>query len=330
MFTAPSKNARSKTNIAPKPKPHEPEPLVGHHLRPNVELKDSVIANAVFSAWRDQPRATERLLSPGVYQIFRRYKDTLEHHINDTRKSRDPQEAPVICELAIIDTAAATSVMVTADFNLYSGTFTTSYNGIFSCLLHRLGKSGSHFRYLTLKLWNRDEFKHIPIYSGMMVKTGADSRRPVASELIILKVQHSRYPELVATMNTLLTAANDPQHHLQPYVLNQEAKRALAEYMTAIPPDLGQEQSVDGDHAAIGAAAKAQLERVRYVRNFTLLSELSKDRPSGVMLRDPSRSLSHDDLRHIACNYRLDVFTQSDAVTRDSTLFGVQTNRLDG
>ena len=179
--------------------------------------------------------------------------------------------------------------MVTGDMNVYFGSLLITHEEILYGILHRPSHIPGevHQRFIASKV-ERPMFE---MYSGIMVKVGNISIRPLASEFFYMPVAPKDHPELYRAFEDVKAM----QWH-SPYPI--EDTSVIAEYIAITPPPRSR--------------SHPDWERVRYVRNFPILSKLSTKSSEYIELfREPLRTLSAETLNDTLTDGHLDIFRQT-------------------
>jgi hypothetical protein len=246
--------------------------------------------NIIFGNWVNPSRAGNFSLRTGIYQVFRRYKPTRNQRAEISpilRDMSDDMNHPVICELVYFDIENMNCTFITGDLNVYVGSIYLSYEDIIYGIMQRPSRDGTgvHQRIMACKL-ERTELK---LYSGLCIKTGDTTDRPLASELLFLRVPAS-HTRLYDAMKDIRT---------NPWRVDPlDRDSVVARYIAITPPK-------DDD-------TNPDWKRVRYIGDFPWLARMAKlDSHKMILFREPSRTVSKEELAKVTGEFRVTVFTQS-------------------
>jgi len=246
----------------------------------------SKILDKLWVNWADT--FERNFIKPGLYQIFRRYKP-----FPGTRHMYDSiLDHPVICELIYIDTHSMEVTLITAGHNIYWGSIYMNYQQIAYIMAQRQSnqnKGGVHQRFYSF----RPEGGLPEIFSGLCLKTGDGSRRPVCAECLFLQVFDDENEELIAEVKKLVE---------EPWSSAQSESSVILDYISDIPPEFH----------LMGGIAASQRPRVKHVRDFPLLAELVQYGSGDISLfREPLRPVDAETLRREVLRYGVEVFRHS-------------------
>jgi hypothetical protein len=244
----------------------------------------------ILSNWKRAFSTNYFAFTSGIYQTFRRYKptqDQMTSHLDPgTYNWADPQNQAVICELIHFNMDEMECTLVTGDSNVYIGSMFLNYEGILFGILQRPSsttKGGVHQRIFVTKI----EPIPLAVFSGLSIKTGDITGRPVSSELLFIKIPRELDEGLYEEFENLSSAGWSAG--------SVGADSQVAQYLAITPP---QEQ----EHP--------NWKRVRYLRDFPGLAKMAQQDPRNLtrLFREPSRTLSRELLRTL--RFRLPVFVQ--------------------
>jgi hypothetical protein len=248
--------------------------------------------DVIFENWKATFQKGAEFLKPGIYQLFRLYKSTnpVERNRPDGSDNQsDATRQPVICEVIYVDSHKMECIMVTSEKNIYFGTMFINHENILYGLLQRrtVRKRGINQRFIALKLSPRK----LPMYSGLSIKTGDTTRRPVASDCLYVEVPQLDHAELYAAFDTI--RHRDWTGELVEPI---SERSIICQYLTDNPPGLHDKSD-------------AGWRRVKLVSDFPALSELVVPNKSGaVYVRESLRTISSRELRELPAESVLSVF----------------------
>lgn len=266
-----------------------PPKLITDASRPSSQNTLDGYAGAIFNTWCNTFYKGNEILRSGIYQMFRRYKPEPGVRPDRPDGAPDPSFHPVICELILVDSEEMECILVTSERNVYHGSlFINDEKILYGLLQRRWRNNGVNQRVITLRL----ESKRLPIYSGLCLKTGDTTRRPIGAESLYVWVKPDEHPELVGAMQDLRRQpwSGESTNQIDP-------ESVILEYVTANPPP---EWDLDDP----------RWRTVKFLEDFPLLTDISKpDEANGVVyLREPSRTLSSETVLNIAKKGSLPVF----------------------
>lgn len=273
--------------------PVTPKPLL------STKSGAETYASIIFKNWGESVHSGPTNIVPGLYQIFRLYKPTRELSLakeapglDNEQHSADGKSSPigsyggpdlhdhvVICELVYVDSKNLECVLITAERHKYIGTLYINHEDILFGLLQR--KTGSRLgvnqRFICMKLVRAK----LTYYSGLMIKIGDTTSRPLASECLSVRIPHlPEHADLYNEIERLRAAATDGER--------VPKNSVIAEYITPNPPVSPYDP----------AAPAPEWEGVKFVRDFPALLNLTKMHGSGTnkfrLLREPSRTLDQN------------------------------------
>jgi hypothetical protein len=253
----------------------------------------------IFGNWLKPEHRGPQNITPGFYQIFRVYKPTRElsniKALAGPRKQSesaqdqgssignyggaDLQDHVVVCELVWVDADSMECNLVTSERNTYVGTLHINHEDILFALLQRKTGSGQEInhRFICAKVVRVD----LAYHSGLMIKVGDTTGRPVASECLFVRIR-KRLPEhrdLYQEIEILRAVAANGTRVPKDSV--------IARYVTPTPPAYS---SYD--------PAAPEWKDIKFVRDFPALFNLSKIQGNSPnkfrLLREPSRTLAQD------------------------------------
>lgn len=253
---------------------------LAHLLAPEPRAIDVIFQNWVRVA---EPVTASAPFKTSLYQIFRRYKPVrgeTDSADGGVRHLPGDLEHNLICELIYVDAERMECIVVTSELNVYFGSLSLNLEGQIYGILQRIDRvnGGVHQRLIVSHLENRE----YPIYSGLCVKTGDTTHRPVASECFYLKVGkgHDALNQFMVDLYNNVKA--DPAKYLQ-YRLPRDS--IAADYVTDNPP-IDRYDKKDSRWA-----------RVKFVREFPVLAKRAVPDSKGVtVFREPSRSVDLQEL----------------------------------
>ena len=258
------------------------------HRTPDPASSRGHYTEVLFENWRTSGTSAGFILPSGIYQMFRRYKP--ERSTNATA----PQDAPgvssfeehaVICELIHVDSQTSECVMITSERYVYVGSMFLNFEGIlFGIMQRKLPNSNNiNQRVISIKL----ELNALPWYSGLCIKAGDTTHRPLAAECIFLPVPPS-HTKLQKEFEYVMGNAGES------YRVAPESE--IAQYLTDTPSY----QVLDSKHS-----------RVRRVRDFPGIVALSRKNDRGItFFREPLRTLDGLTVLSLSRNINLRVFRQ--------------------
>jgi hypothetical protein len=259
--------------------------LQGHQSEPPQAAAGNY-ASIIFENWKSS--APDHLVPvPGVYQIVRRHKPPRGHASSrreeePTRAASreydwsDPANHAVVFELVYIDSSALECILITAEGNKYIGTLNINYDQVLFALLQRVTSDSPpslNHRFIAVTL-PKDK---LPFYSGVTIKVGDTTWRPLASECLFVRIPQVGHMELYECFDRLRADIGN--------TYPVEEGSVLSEYISANPPN----SAYDRDHPS------PEWSRVKFLREFPSLVELTRERPNGkskfVYFREPSRTM---------------------------------------
>ena len=236
----------------------------------------------VFSKWRNQRTIGETLLFSGAYQIFRRYKPTKEFNVHGGNDRSNVEEHAVICEVIYIDVPSMTCILVTAERDIYYGIIAINFKNTLSILLQRDSGRGIHYRFISIPLWKGINLSGL--FSGVMIKTGDTSERPIASELLIKWIPPTFNLERRKFYREIRQIIFGPF-----LIKNIQENSEVLQYLTDIPQE---EQPLN----------HKSWRRVRKVKDFKIISDLSIGE-DWALFREPLRTFDRRDLLDLSRKY---------------------------
>lgn len=242
----------------------------------------SAAAARMFQNWVRPPRAGYIALKSGLYQVFRRYKPTRQQKLdpNSGYDWNQPGKHAIICELWYIDLGTMECKMVTGDLNVYHGSLCITHEEILYAILQRPFPNGIdiHQRFIASKL-ERSQFD---MYSGILMKVGNLSIRPLAADMFFAFVPKDHHKELYKAFQPI---AKQEWDDMSPIAKDS----IIADYVAITPPN---EPRSDPDWA-----------RVKYLHDFPVLEKMGTPTPSYIELfREPLRTLGTDTLNTVIVN----------------------------
>lgn len=272
-------------------------PGTAHVAKPSVPDRSHDASNdyagAIFNNWQARSSKGHEILRSGIYQLFRRYKPTRPAEGVEPDASAAPSASGgivVIIELIFVDAERMECLMVTAGRAIYFGTMFIDHEQVLSALLHRKPsrRTGLHQRFISMKL----EGRRRRMYSGLTLKTGDQTRRPVACECLYVDVPREGHPELYAEFEAIRQI-----RWTGGLVEKAGSGSVIAQYITDSPPT----GPFDPDDPA--------WQRVRYISDFPVLAALAERNKAGVIyFREPLRTISGENL--VGMPRRQSVFRQ--------------------
>jgi len=268
-------------------------------IKPEIETQAGETgrgySTVIFRNWRDTFRRGNAVLHTGIYQMYRRYKPTQASGRSVTINpydQEDPLSHAVICEMIYVDSDAMECVMVTSELNVYHGTMFINHEDILYGILQRRARgNGINQRFIAMRL----EGRRLPMYSGLCIKTGDTTRRPIACECLYVNVPQPNHSDVYTAFNDLLN-----EKWTGGVVPTVREDSIIADYIASNPPMTPYERT---DPA---------WSRVKSVGDFNQLKELVTSSGDNVpYFREPLRTLSLETLAGMARNSVLPVFRHS-------------------
>ncbi len=250
-----------------------------------------------------ESRTLEGRLKTGVYQYFRRYKPLPD----EIDLNQDEPNHIVIAELIYVNAETKECLVVTSARNIYYGTMFLNHKNILHCLLQRPDKytTDTNIRIYSLKLHGRS----LAFYSGICLKTGDTTLRPISSECIFVPLAPEKHKSVIGRMEEIFAAQKSQIEKKGGQIPQSAASTRLDEddivcdYFSDTPPDV----KIDIESLA--------WERVRRAKEIPFLFELSKKRRnSTALLREPSRALRRSTIVKFARDHKIYVFRQSENI----------------
>lgn len=247
-------------------------------------------AGIVFQNWTAPSKRDHGSLRTGLYQTFRRYKPTRGQKLraNPDWDWNDISRHAIICELIYLDLERRECKLVTGDMNVYHGSLYITHEDILYGILHRLSDTGNgvHQRFIASKI-ERPKFA---MYSGIMVKIGNISIRPVAAEFFYVPMVKEKYPELYEAFQPINERQWSDTSQL-------DDGSIIGQYISITPPQK--------------ARTHADWDRVCYVGHFPILDKISRRTKNYIALfREPLRTLSAETLADVIAEAPLQIFQQ--------------------
>ena len=181
--------------------------------------------------------------------------------------------------------------LVTGDHHVYTGSLHVNYEPILYGIFQRPSNSslGVHYRLFAARLEGVD----IGLYSGVSIKTGDISMRPVAFDVVFQRVPES-HGRLYEEMKKL---------SLDPWKAPPLEGNLVLDYVSVTPPRNKSDPS---------------WERVTYIKDFPLIEALvTPDDDDGIIsLPEPLRTIDIPILTKAQARYELPVFMQSERAKR--------------
>jgi hypothetical protein len=246
------------------------------------KIAEKKIYEFIFSKWRSQRTSGEKLLFSGAYQLFRRYKPTKEFNVHGGNDRSNVEEHAVICEVIYIDVPSMTCTLVTAERDIYYGIIAINFKNTLSILLQRDSGRGIHYRFISIPLWKGINISGL--FSGVMIKTGDTSERPIASELLIKWIPPTFNLERRKFYREIRQIIFGPS-----LLKNIQENSEVLQYLTDIPQE----------HHPLNHKS---WRRVRKVKNFKIISDLSVGE-DWALFREPLRTFDRRDLLDLSIKY---------------------------
>jgi len=250
-------------------------------------------AGKIFERWKQPLKRDGKVLSSGIYQMFRRYKPPYEDDGAPEEAIcywHNPINHAVICELMYVDAVKMECIFVTNEGRVYIGTlYINNEDTLFFILQRRSATTGLQHRFIVQKLHE----KKLRMFSGICVKVGDTTERPVASEVIFTKVRATEHELLYKEMTNIIDG------EIRESKLPDDSE--IYRYLTDAPPSMNFDS----------ANPKPSWSRVRFVRNFPALETLVKSGSHHSLLREPSRTLDSSKIIELSSQgVRIPVFMQ--------------------
>lgn len=245
----------------------------------------------IVQNWMAPPRRDHGSLRTGIYQSFRRHKPTRGQKLNtDPRHDwNDDENHAIICELIYLDLGAMECRLVTGDMNVYHGSLCITHEDILYGLLQRPADNGMDFhqRYIVSKI-KRPKSE---MYSGICIKIGNVSIRPVATEFFYVPVPETKHPELYEEFRrSVLTRKWSDISQI-------DEATAIGTYISVTPPRR--------------SWSHPDWRRVRYVRDFEMFKTIChRTKNYKALFREPLRTLSAETLGEVLEKNSLEIFRQ--------------------
>jgi hypothetical protein len=276
--------------------------VVAKYLKGSVALADAdtvaspqrAYADTIFENWKIPYHQGPKILMPGIYQIFRRYKPTKPPaSISGARKATyDWAQVPdhhIICELICFDSVNMEAVLITSERRKYFGSLFIDHERVLFGLLQRknANKEGINHRVFAAALHNR----RYPFYSAIMLKVGDTTSRPIASDCLVVMIPR-KHKELYEEF---------AKEQLKEGLVPKES--IITDYLTATPPS---------------EPSHPNWKHIRRVRDFPKWSSLTRPSKEHLpILREPLRTLHHLTIEDLARKGTLiEIFNQKDAPVR--------------
>lgn len=246
-----------------------------HHQEDNERLipKESAsrrpYVETIFANWRQPNRGSAYMLPAGIYQILRRYKPEPPPSGSvpqDTQGASDFGEHAVICELIDVDLKNKECLVITSERYVYIGSLFLNFEGILFGILQRTlpGSTNINQRLISIKL----ELHKLPWYSGLCIKAGDTTHRPLAAECIFIPIpaDHAKlYEEVEQVRRTIGDSYRVPEGS------------EISQYLTDTPSY----QEIDN-----------QQSRVRRIKDLSAIRALALENVQGItFFREPLRTL---------------------------------------
>jgi hypothetical protein len=253
-----------------------------------VRSSSDTYLNSISEKWQTSIRKGNGILQTGIYQLYRRYKPTIEANPKAGYDWSKPRNQAVICELIYVDSNAMECVFVTSERNIYFGSMYINHEDVlFSLLQRKTRNNGVNHRFISLKM----EGKRLPMYSGLCIKVGDTTRRPIAAECLYVRVPPAGHTELHAAFRQI--RQNGWRGDFVPPV---EETSEIAKYLTDTPP-YGPYDPGNPDW-----------ERVKFVRDFPKIEDILTHDPR--LFREPLRTIRGETIIEVANLTLLPVFRQ--------------------
>ena len=273
-------------------------PKLAHRLQGSTSLEerseaiDAEIVDIIFRNWKQPPRASHSSLRTGLYQIFRRYKPSRDQKTQHTQTwhdwSKDENHA-VVCELWYIDLEKLGCKLVTGDMNIYHGSLNITHEYVLYSILQRpaRNKVDIHQRFIA----SRIEMPDFEMYSGICMKIGNLSTRPIAADFFYLHIPQDSNADLYREFDKILDRSwNDAAS------IGRDS--VIADYIAITPPTKPR--------------SNPDWSRVRYVKDFPALLKLALRTDNYIALfREPLRTLGAVTLGEVLSDIPLEIFRQS-------------------
>lgn len=254
-----------------------------------------VYADSIFDSWRHSFKKGNLHLRTGIYQIFRRYKSAspvVASPNSDNKETTSYETTAVVCEMLYVASESMEFVLITNERNIYFGTmFINHENILFGIAQRRCKTNGVNYRFIALKL----EGSRLPMYSGLCLKVGDKTLRPLTSECLFVKVPASSGSDLYKEIENIKARPWRGE-----YIRPIDRSSIISDYLTDSPPA--------GPYNPDDPA----WQRVKFINEFPQLLELAQPSHEGkIYFRDPSRTLSVETIMGLTARGVLKPFRHS-------------------
>ena len=238
--------------------------------------------DVIAQKWDISPRQGRKLLQTGLYQMYRRYKPPGDDTDATSGENKpDPMGHAIVAELIYVDWDSMECVGVTSEGNIYHGALSINHENIlFGVLQRSTHQGGLNWRFIALHL----EHRRLPMYSGLCIKVGDTTRRPLASDCLYVPIPLTDHGDLYTAFGSVAEKAWSGEA-VQPI----ESENVISQYLTGHPPLTPYDA---GDPA---------WRRVKFLRDFPEITELIiPNNGDTILFQEPSRTLSFDTLRRLS------------------------------
>ena len=238
---------------------------------------DVIAQNWEVTSWTGRKR-----LQTGLYQMYRRYKPPGDNNNPDPNATiPDVMSHAIISELIYVDLDNMECVGVTSERNIYHGALSINHENILFGILQRsTDHGGLNRRFISMRLVHR----RLPMYSGLCIKVGDTTRRPLAAGCLYVPIPPADHVELYSAFRPIVEQAwtGEPT----PSVARESV---VSQYLTDHPPLT----PYDRDDPAWA--------RVKFLRDFPQIQDLVvPDKDGTILFPEPSRTLAFDTLRRLS------------------------------
>lgn len=181
------------------------ESLFALYLAPSGEAERPAIAQEIFHHWNDHHWAGSAQLQSGIYQIFRRFKPRNPNGPERDNIAKPDADDILIVELLYLDAARMECFIVTSEGNIFWGTAHLNDDATLAIIMQRSSRrSEANLRHRFLALHARHEEGDTPsIYSGVYMKAGDKTKRPLAGEAIFRLIEREAHDALYTRMEEI-------------------------------------------------------------------------------------------------------------------------------
>ncbi len=243
-----------------------------------------IYSERIFESWKRKTISGNGLLKSGIYQFFRQYLPPFPNGSvpSDSYDWTDPLNRCVICKLVYVDSRKMECIVITSELSVYIGTMFISRENILSAILQHDTETGIVYRFTSMKLE-----RNLKFYSGLCVKNGDKTRRPLAAQCLYVMIPRSHvdlYMEVTALASGTLPIARIGRNSV------------IAQYISENPPNAPYDPN-DPDWS-----------RVKFVKNFPALAKMVKPEFGSVMFPESFRTMDVKDISSIGQTVALKPF----------------------